>query len=411
MVEPSLGFHCRGSVHEASISVVSAETKLLRLNARQVVLREVQMRHRALAVILVVAVLLGVPILGTGQAPSGTKTFDETAINIDAAIKAAVETAKSAGATRNWTPPHTPWGDPDLQGYYFNHSGYTPLERPRELAGKPFYTEEEALAAFKAAVEADAEVDPRTVHYDWKEYGMDAWQSGVRPNLRTSLIVDPEDGKLPALTPEAQKRQADARAAARARNPQVGVQTLGNLYTRCITGNNAGPMTRGGAPGSDSAAGAAGVTAEAQLVQAPGYAVLIMQSNSDARIIPLDGRPHLPSTVRNWLGDSRGHWEGNTLVVETTNFIAPGTNFLGATQGLKLTERFTRAGPNTLRYEFSFDDPATWARPWSAETLLPRVEPPLYEFACHEQNYGLMNVVKGAQIREVEEAAKKALTK
>jgi hypothetical protein len=139
--------------------------------------------------------------------------------------------------------------------------------------------------------------------------------------------------------------------------------------------------------------------------------VLIMQSNSDTRIIPLDPRPHLPPTVRNWLGDSRGRWEGNTLVVETTNYIAPGTNFQGATAALKLIERFTLAGPNTLLYEFTLDDPTTWTRPWSAESFLPRVEPPLYEFACHEQNYGLMNVVKGAQIREAEEAAKKGSTR
>jgi hypothetical protein len=233
---------------------------------------------------------------------------------------------------------------------------------------------------------------------------MDAWQSPVRPNLRTSLIVDPEDGRIPPLTPEAQKRQAAARAAAQARNPQVGVQTIGNLYTRCVTGNNAGPMLRGGNPGAESAAAAAGVTAEAQIFQAPGYAVLITQSNSDARMIPLDGRPHLPSNVRSYLGDSRGRWEGNTLVVETTNFIVPGTNFQGGTANLKLVERFTLAGPNTLRYEFTLDDPATWARPWTAESLLPRIEPPLYEFACHEQNYGLMNVVKGAQVTEAKGA-------
>ena len=164
------------------------------------------MHHRAFAVILVMAVVLGVPVFIAGQAPSGTKAFDETATNTDAAIKAAVETAKAAAAANaNWTPPRTPWGDPDLQGYYFNHSGYTPLERPRELAEKQFYTEEEALAAFKRAVEADAEVDPRTVHYDWKEYGMDAWQSGVRPYLRTSLVVDPPDGRIPPLTAEARK--------------------------------------------------------------------------------------------------------------------------------------------------------------------------------------------------------------
>jgi hypothetical protein len=372
------------------------------------------MPHRILVswtAIALAVILLCAPVF-MAQAPSQGKPIDKTAFDTEAAIKAAGDATKAeTAATAKWTPPRTAWGDPDVQGYWLTAT-YTPLQRPTELAGKAFYTEEEAIAAFKKAVEADAGVDPRTVHYDWKEYAMDAWQSPVRPNLRTSLIVDPENGRIPPLTAEAQKRQADARAAAaKGRNPQVGVQTLGNLYTRCVTGNNAGPMTRGGQPGSDSAAAAAGVTAEAQLLQTPGYAVLIVQSNGDPRIIPLDGRPHLPPTVRNYLGDSRGHFEGNTLVVETTNFIVPGTNFLGGTNNTKLTERFTRVGPNTLRYEFTLDDPATWTRPWTAETLLPRVDPPLYEFACHEQNYGLMNVVKGAQVREAEEAAKKALTK
>src|SRR2546422_8761605 len=243
--------------------------------------------------LLIMILLLCVQILVRAQAPSGTATFKATVTDTETAIKEAAEAAKAAAAAAsNWTPPRTPWGDPDLQGFYLSLS-YTPLERPPELAGKPFYTEAEALAAFKKAVEEDAEVDPRTVHYDWKEYGMDAWQSPVRPNRRTSLIFDPENGRLPPLTTEAQKRQADARAAARVRNPQVGVQTLGNWYTRCITGKNAGPMTRGGNPGTDSAGRAAGGTGEAQILQAPGYAVLIMQSNSDARIIPLDGRPHL----------------------------------------------------------------------------------------------------------------------
>ena len=133
---------------------------------------------------------------------------------------------------------------------------------------------------------------------------MDAWQSPVRPNLRTALIVDPPDGRIPAMTPEAQKRQA----AARARNPQVSVQTLGNLYTRCITGNQGPPRL----PFNHDS--------ESQILQTPGYVVMLMQSNNDVRIIPLDGRPHLPQNVGQWLGDARGHWEGNTLVVETTNF-------------------------------------------------------------------------------------------
>src|SRR5437016_2417909 len=273
--------------------------------------------HVAVATLVLMLVALWAPGV-IAQAQSGTTTFKATAIDTAAAIKAAADATKAAAAVANWTPPLTAWGDPDLHGYYLTAT-YTPLQRPAALAGKAFYTEEEALEVFKKAVEIDASVNPSTVHYDWKEYAMDGWQSPVRPNRRTSLIVDPEDGRIPPLTPEAQKRQADARAAAQARNPQVGVQTLGNLYTRCVTGNHAGPMLRGGQPGSDN--GAAGVTAEAQIIQTPGYAVVMTQSNDDARIIPLDGRPHLPSTVRNYLGDSRGHWEGNTLVVETTNYI------------------------------------------------------------------------------------------
>lgn len=361
------------------------------------------------AVTLVMLPLLWAPLL-VAQAPSGTRSFDPTAVDPQAAIKAAIEAAKAEAAS-NFAASKTPWGDPDLRGYYLVAT-YTPLQRPQELKDKEFYTEEEAAAAFTRAVEADAEVDPRNVHYDWKEYGMDAWQSGVRPNLRTSLIVDPRDGRIPPLTPQAEKRRAERAAAAQARNPEVGVQTLRSFYTRCIMGNAGGaPLVRGGNPGAASTVGSAGgVTAEFQIAQAPGYAMVITESNSDVRIIPLDGRPHLPPAVRTWLGDARGHWEGNTLVVETTNFNdkSPGTNYQGSTDALRLVERFTLVGPKTMRYQYTVSDPQTWTRPWSVESSVPRIDPPLYEFACHEQNYGVMNVVKGAQIREVEAAAKTA---
>ncbi|PYS16888.1 MAG: hypothetical protein DMG15_00825 [Acidobacteria bacterium] len=348
------------------------------------------MRTRTLRIWGALALFMALPLIVLAQAPSGTATFKATAVDPEAAIKAAADAAKAAAAAAaNWRPPRTSWGDPDLQGFYLSLS-YTPLERPPELRGKPFYTEEEAIAAFRKAVEADAEVDPRTVHYDWKEYGMDAWQSPVRPNLHTSLIVDPPDGRIPALTPAAQKRQA----AARGRNPQLGVATLGNLYTRCITGNQGPPRL----PFNHDS--------ESQILQTPGYVVMILQSNNDVRIIPLDGRPHLPQNVGLWLGDARGHWEADTLVVETTNFHHE-RNWRGSTDGMKLTERFTLVDPKTIRYEFTVDDSTTWVRPWSVESVLPRIEPPLYEFACHEQNYGLMNVVKGARAREAEAAARK----
>jgi hypothetical protein len=348
----------------------------------------------------VAAAALSVALMA--QAPA--KPLAPTLTDTDAAIKAAADAAKRDAAMKNFTPGRTPWGDPDLRGVFLTAT-YTPLQRPPELANKPLYTEEEAVAAFKRAVEADAEVDPRTVHYDWKEYSMDAWQGGARPSLHTSLIVDPADGRLPPATPEAQQRREAAQAAAKRRNPAAGVQTFGNTYTRCVLGLGAIPLMRGGNPGADSAAAAAGVTAEVQIFQSPGYVTLVTQSNNDVRIIPLDGRAHLPGQVRHWWGDSRGHWEGNTLVVETTNFKdrRPAVNFMGSTDSLKVVERFTRIAPNTMRYEYTMTDPRTWTRPWSVDSEMPRVEPNLiYEFACHEQNYGLINVVRGTQIRERE---------
>ena len=363
------------------------------------------MRNRMLwtagAATLAIVVSLSMTVL-LAQAPAATKkALPQTATSTDAAIKASAEAFKKSVELKNYTVPKKSWGEPDISGVWLTAT-YTRLQRPQELGDKEFYTEAEAIAEYKKAAESDAEVDPRTVHYDWKEYAMDAWQGGATPNLRTSLIVDPKNGRLPPLTPEAQQRRAAAAAAARQLDPMLGVKTFGNLYTRCVLGLGAIPLVRGGMPGADSAATAAGVTAEAFFFQSPGYVTIVMQSNNDVRIIPTDGRPHAPSTVREWLGDSRGHWEGTTLVVETTNFNdpKPATHFLGATDQLQMVERFTRVGPNTMRYQYTVTDPKTWTRPWSVDTTMPRVDPSMiYEFACHEQNYGLINVVTGTQIR------------
>lgn len=300
-------------------------------------------------------------------------------------------------------PPRTPWGDPDLRGYYITAT-YTPQQRPDNV-DKPLYTTDEALLAFLGQADTDAGADPGVVHYDWKEFGMEAWQSPVRPNMRTGLIVAPENGRVPALTPEAEQRRADAAALRVERDHQTGVEILGNLYTRCILGGGAAPLIRGGRPGSTEAT-SAGVTTEAQIFQTPDHVVIVQQRSTDARIIPLDGRPGLPQTVPQWYGTSHGRWEGNTLVVETTNFKdrSPAGNFLGATDAVQLVERFTVIDADTLRYEYTVTDPNTWTEPWSVEAPLPRIDPPLYEFACHEQNYGLINLVMGAQIRATEGA-------
>jgi hypothetical protein len=376
------------------------------------------MRKRALpsgAVTLVLMVVLSwAPARLEGQTPTREQAqeaarkasflSEEEAAKVweaELARKIAEATARvyNPAATPAANPPRTPWGDPDLRGYYITAT-YTPLQRPNDVP-KPLYTPEEAILAFKAQAQTDAGADPAVVHYDWKEFGMEAWQSPVRPNRRTGLIVDPADGKVPPLTPEAQKRRAAAAALAKTRDHQTGVQIFQNTYTRCILGLGSAPLVRGGQPGSAEAT-SAGVTTEAQIFQTPDHVVIVHQSNTDVRIIPLNGRPHLPQTVRQWYGDSRGRWEGNTLVVETTNFEDTFPNFQGSTDALHLVERFTVVDPNTLRYEYTVTDPKTWTRPWSAEAPLPRIDPPLYEFACHEQNYGLINLVMGAQIRATE---------
>jgi hypothetical protein len=376
------------------------------------------MSVRRVVGIVALGIVAGVSLVVVrAQAPSGPKAVDPTTVDTDAAIKVAAERMRAeAAALKNWTVPRTAWGDPDLRGVW-HLATYTPLQRPPQLANKPLYTEEEAIAAFKRAVEADAEVDPRTVHYDWKEYSMDAWQGGARPSLRTSLIVDPPDGRLPPLTDAARQRLAARGAAAKQRNPEVGIQIFGNFlstYTRCIIGLGAVPLIQGGNPGANPEDLAASVTAEALLFQSPGYVTIVHQSNNDVRIIPLDGRPHVSSNIRHWFGDARGRWEGNTLVVETTNFKnrAPAPNMYGTSDSLRIVERFTRLAPNTIRYEFTLTDPNTWTRPWSAEADLPRIEPMvMYEFACHEQNYGVINVVRGAQIREREAAGRATSTR
>jgi hypothetical protein len=364
----------------------------------------------------VIAVTLWGPALAAGQAPSrdavqeaARKASFRTEEESTKVWEAELARKKAEAVARVYdpskplpsNPPRTPWGHPDLRGYYITAT-YTPLQRPRNVS-KPLYTAEEAIGAFATQADTDASADPAVVHYDWKEFGMEAWQSPVRPNMRTGLVVNPQTGTLPPLTPEAQKRRADAAALAKTRDHQTGVQIFGNLYTRCILGLGAIPLVRGGQPGSTEAT-SAGVSTEIQIFQTPDHVVIVHQSNSDVRIIPLSGRPHLPQTVRQWNGNSRGRWEGNTLVVETTNFHdnAPAANFQGSTDGLQIVERFSVLEANTLRYEYTVTDPKTWTTSWSAEAPLPRIDPPLYEFACHEQNYGLINLVMGAQIRATE---------
>ena len=311
---------------------------------------------------------------------------DEAEVAIARAIESVWDPTQPRPSSR-----HTPWGDPELGGYWMSAS-YTPLERPDELAGKPLYTPQEAIDAFQRAVVRDASVDPATVHYDFAEFGLDKWQSPIRPNLRTALIVDPPDGKKPALT-------AEGRARLRASAPGHTLESR-NLYERCITGDQGPPRIPFGPADGES-----------QIVQTPNYVVIVTQVNSEVRIVPLDGRPPASDDIRAYLGVSRGHWEGDTLVVETTHFHekARSRRIQEAGPDLRLVERITRVEEDLLLYEATLTDPTAWEAPWTVEVPWQRMDPPgLFEFACHEQNYGLINVLTGARIRAAEYEAASA---
>src|SRR6185312_4647422 len=207
----------------------------------------------------------------------------------------------------------------------------------------------------------------------------------VVPTLRTSLIVDPADGRIP-YSQEGLKRLAAAAEYSRA-HPADGPEDLA-LTDRCLSWGTAGPPMMPG-PYNDNY----------QIFQAPGYVAIVVEMIHDVRIIPLDARPHLPSSVRQWLGDSRGHWEGNTLVVETTNFTGK-TRFRGASENMRLTERFTRTDPDTILYEYTVNDPATWTQPWTAQVTMAKSNSRVYEYACHEGNYGMMGILAGARAED-----------
>ena len=279
----------------------------------------------------------------------------------------------------------------NLEGIWTNAT-ITPLERPAELEGKAFFTPDEAAAYEKQwrernnadRRETSSDADLTTGYNDFW------WDRGTKvvSTLRTSIIVDPPEGRLPPLTPKAQKKAAD-RAEFRRLHPADGPENL-SLADRCIA--------RPGPPMLP-----AGYNNNHRIVQAPGYVVIFSEMMHDARIIPLDSRPHLPASVHQWFGDSRGRWEGKTLVVETTNFTDK-TNFRGSGENMRLTERFTRLDENTLLYQFTVDDPESFVRPWSGEIPMKKAPGPIYEYACHEGNYSLSNTLSAA--RAEEEAAR-----
>jgi hypothetical protein len=332
----------------------------------------------------------------------------------------AVEKKAQALAPKGWTVPRTPDGKPDLQGYYTNVS-LTPMTRPKELADKLFYTPEEA-----ASVERTN--DPNCVYNCRNQdtraggaatdlaraYNNVFYDRGskVAVTLQTSTVVDPPDGEMPPLTPAARKKMAEEAAELKekcadptrvcppgydGKTPSLADKPADfSLMSRCITQQTSGPPMLPAIYDSNY-----------HIIQSANYIMIQVEGGREVRIIPLDGSPHLPSSVRLWLGDSRGHWEGNTLVVDTTNFNDEGAGE-GSRANLHVIERFTRVAPGVLLYEFTVDDPETRTRPWTGILPMTAIKGPIYEYACNEGNYGLADILRGARLDEKKHAAKAA---
>jgi len=317
------------------------------------------------------------------------------------AAHAQTVTAKDKAASTKWTPPRTADGQPDLQGVWANNNA-TPVERPAALAGKPLLTDAE-VAALKAKAgelfsgEGDAafgdDVFTAIVSGAKKFTSSDAgtgnynqfWIADRDFDNRTSLITDPPDGRIPSLTAEAKKR-VPAENVRGFDGPESR-----SLSERCITY---------GAPRIQAA-----YNSYYQIFQTRDTVVILMEMIHDARIIPLDGRHHVGDNIRQLLGDSVGHWEGDTLVVDTTNY-SPKSNFRGSHQNLHVIERFTRVSPDRIDYQITLNDPTTWVMPWTLMIPLKKTNEEIYEYACHESNEGMVGILSGARAKE-KEAPKK----
>ena len=301
--------------------------------------------------------------------------------------------------------PRTPDGKPDLQGIW-DFRTVTPMERPAEFANKPFLTEQEAAEYEKRMTEqrnADSNRDESKKTSRGQVNGAEVtadvalayndfwWDRGTKVigSRRTSLVIDPPDGRIPEMTPAARAR-VEKLDAARER-PAEGPEDR-SVGERCLLGFNAGPPF---APG--------GYNMNIQIVQTPKHVMLMNEMVHTARVIPMDGRPFL--TLPQWSGTSRGRWEGDTLIVETKGFEGE-TSFRGSSPNLHLIERFTRTDADTLVYQFTANDPTTWVRPWTVEIPLQRTDDQIFEYACHEANYGMTNLLQGARTVERDAATK-----
>jgi hypothetical protein len=310
---------------------------------------------------------------------------------------AALGAQSTGGPQKHWTTPRTPWGEPDLQGTYSNRT-ITPFERPANVAGREFFTQQEIAALEKTASERSVDEGRQrgTTGDVGSAYNEFWWDRGRKvTTTRTSLVVDPADGRVPPLTPEAQKRNG---AGGRGNRATGGADhwTDRSLFERCITRGMPGAM-------SPSA-----YNNNYRITQAPGVFVVAVEMLGGARVIPTDGRAHVNKAIRNWMGDSVGHWEGETLVVETTNFSNK-TSYRGSGENLHLVERFTRVGQNEIDYRVTITDPTTFTKPWTIAIPYLNVGEEMYEYACHEGNYGMEGILAGG--REEERQAAEAAAK
>ena len=309
------------------------------------------------------------------------------AISGAATLSVIIALGASLGAQTNGSVARTPDGKPDLQGNW-SFATLTPLERPADLAGKATFTQQEAEEYARRAVERN-DSDRRTpgtagdVALAYNNFWYDRGTSTVGTR-QTSLIVDPKDGRLPALTAEGQ-RAAGKRAEIRAHNTEGPEER--SLAERCLLFNAGPPLLPG--PYNNNL----------QIVQTKDYVVIANEMIHDVRIVALDGRPHLPAQMRNWLGDPRGRWEGDTLIVESTNF-SDKTAVRGTDRSLHLIERFRRIDANTLQYEFTIDNPAAFTQPWTVSLPMTRFDEQIYEYACHEANYAMEGMLRAARMAD-----------
>jgi hypothetical protein len=302
-------------------------------------------------------------------------------------VLSALAVSAAAAAQPAYSPPRTSWGDPDLQGVFANDNEYaTPLERPAELAGKTLadITPEEFAEIRRRATEkmvAALAPGPRGPDQWWLE------NLDLTKRSQPWLIVEPADGKIPALTAEAQKRVGSRVRSSFVGGPFDGPQDF-NPLERCISR---------GLPGSMIPVMYGNVY---QIVQSPGYVVITYEIVHEARVIPLDGRPHVGAAIHEHMGDARGHFERDTLVVETTNFTALTVYRNANPERLKITERFRRVAPDKIAWSATLDDPTTWTKPWTIAMPLTLDPQPAMAFECHEGNYGIRNILSGARASE-----------